>query len=289
VALTCFRRFERGRKDVSAPPLQTAVVLAAGHGTRMREPRPDVPLTPAQAAMADVGLKAMIPVGGRPFLDYVLTAMADAGYRQVCMVVSDADRVIREHYTRIAPPTRLGVAFAVQHQARGSADAVATAEAVIGRRPFVVVNSDNYYPAAVLEALRTLAEPGLVAFEPRALVAGGNVSPDRLARYAAVHVGPDGYLQRIVEKPGDVFGGSAPTVLVSMNCWRFSPNIFRACRQIAPSVRGELELADAVRFASDVLGDRFRVVVSRESVLDLSNRADIPAVEARLRQVAVLT
>jgi glucose-1-phosphate thymidylyltransferase len=254
----------------------------------MREPRPDVPLTPAQAAMADIGLKAMIPIRGRPFLDYVITAMADAGYRQVCIVVGGGDRVIREHFTRIAPPTRLGVAFAVQHHARGSADAVATAEAVIGDHPFVVVNSDNYYPAAVLEALRMLGEPGLVAFEPRALVAGGNVSPDRLARYAAVYVGPDGYLQRIVEKPGDVFG-SAPGILVSMNCWRFSPNIFRACRQVAPSMRGELELADAVRFASDVLGDRFRVVASRASVLDLSNRADIPAVEARLQQAAVLT
>ena len=57
-----------------------AVVLARGLGSRtsvhlIRE----LNLTVAQARAADAGLKAMMPVNGRPFLDYVLSALADAG------------------------------------------------------------------------------------------------------------------------------------------------------------------------------------------------------------------
>ena len=47
---------------------------------------------------------------------------------------------------------------------------------------------------------------------------------------------------------------------VSMNCWRFGPAIFEACRSIRPSPRGELEITDAVQYATDRLGERFGIV-----------------------------
>jgi glucose-1-phosphate thymidylyltransferase len=70
-----------------------------------------------------------------------------------------------------------------------------------------------------------------------------------------------------------------------MNCWRFSPAIFEACRRLQPSPRGELELPMAVREAI-ASGVRFKVVRCREGVLDLSRRSDIPAVAERLRGVS---
>jgi len=86
-----------------------------------------------------------------------------------------------------------------------------------------------------------------------------------------------------VEKPDeatwDRIGSDAP---ISMNCWRFGPAIFDAARAIGPSPSGELEIADAVQYAIDVLGERFEVVPAREGVLDLSMRADIPSVARRL-------
>ena len=54
-----------------------------------------------------------------------------------------------------------------------------------------------------------------------------------------------------------------------MNCWRLNASIFAACRRVEPSVRGELELTDAVQLAVDELCTRFRVILSREPVLDL--------------------
>jgi dTDP-glucose pyrophosphorylase len=143
---------------MSAPPVPTAVILAAGMGTRMRQPRPEVVLEPAQSTMADIGLKAMIPIAGRPFLDYVLTAIADAGYEQACVVVGHAQEVLRHYYTRTAPPTRIELTFAEQKDARGTADAVAAAEQCVGADHFLMLNSDNYYPASVLASIRLLGE-----------------------------------------------------------------------------------------------------------------------------------
>jgi glucose-1-phosphate thymidylyltransferase len=72
-----------------------------------------------------------------------------------------------------------------------------------------------------------------------------------------------------------------------MNCWRFRPSIFEACRKVRPSPRGELELPDAVQYAIDVLGERFAVVKVRAPVLDLTSRGDVAAVAAKLAGVEV--
>ena len=72
---------------------------------------------------------------------------------------------------------------------------------------------------------------------------------------------------------------------VSMNCWIFSPIIFRACQAIQPSKRGELELTDAVQCAIDELGECFRALTFRGGVLDMSSRSDIAAVAARLHGI----
>jgi len=74
---------------------------------------------------------------------------------------------------------------------------------------------------------------------------------------------------------------------VGMNCWRFTPTIFQACRSIGPSPRGELEITDAAQYAIDRLGERFHVFRCSEPVLDLSSRGDIESVAKRLAGVKV--
>jgi dTDP-glucose pyrophosphorylase len=66
------------------------------------------------------------------------------------------------------------------------------------------------------------------------------------------------------------------------------PEIYDACRRITPSPRGELELQDAVQYARDRMGIRFRALVHHDGVLDLSTRADIASVAERLKGVEVL-
>jgi glucose-1-phosphate thymidylyltransferase len=178
------------------------------------------------------------------------------------------------------------VAFAVQREPRGTADAVLAAEEFAGGQDFLVINSDNLYPVSALAALAALSEPGAALFERDALIAQSNIPARRIASFAVCSVSADGYLEVIVEKPdAETLARLGPGAPVSMNCWRFSSAIFAACRRVPPSPRGELELPMAVREAMEQ-GVRFRVVRCREGVLDLSRRADIGAVAERLRGVA---
>src|SRR5262249_52525973 len=132
--------------------IEQAVVLAAGRGTRMRAAA-SADLSPAQRAMAERGLKAMVPVG-RPFLDYVLSGLADAGLHRVCLVIGPAHQEVRDYYTGPGRPVRVRLEFAEQLEPLGTADAVLAAEGFAGNAPVVVVNSDNLYPGSALQALR---------------------------------------------------------------------------------------------------------------------------------------
>src|ERR1051325_368514 len=127
--------------------LHKAVILARGLGTRMRRDDAISPLAKDQASAADAGVKAMIPFG-RPFLDYVLSGLADAGYRQICLVIGPEHDAIRDYYFDQAL-SRIKLTYAIQHEARGTADAVLAAETFAAGREFVVMNSDNYYPVEV--------------------------------------------------------------------------------------------------------------------------------------------
>jgi glucose-1-phosphate thymidylyltransferase len=262
------------------------VVLARGLGTRMRRNDAAASLDGGQSAMADAGIKALIPIG-RPFLDYVLSAAADAGYRRACLVIGREQEAIRRHYSGLGPG-RLEIAFANQEEPRGTADAVAAAETFADGDPFAVINSDTYYPVEALRRLREQSGPAVALFERDAMLAGGNVPEDRIRRFAVARIGPQGNLEGIVEKPDEAALAALPRPLwLSMNCWRFGPSIFRAAKAIRPSPRGELELPDAVQHAIAELGETFAAVTVHAPVLDLTSRGDIASVAALLATTKV--
>jgi len=263
-----------------------AVILARGLGTRMRADSPGSSLKADQASVADTGVKAMIPIG-RPFIDYVLSSLADSGFTDVCLVVGPEHAKIRSHYGKEARPTRISIDFAEQVKPLGTADAVMAAEKFAAGDTFVVLNSDNYYPPPVLARLRPMSEPAVIGFAQSALMELGNVAADRVTRFGALDIGEDGYLRRILAKPDESMARRGGEIYASMNCWLFDSGIFRACREVAPSPRGELELPRAVQLAIDRHGMKMKVIEVRSPVLDLSSRSDIAVVEERLRDVPV--
>jgi len=116
----------------------------------------------------------------------------------------------------------------------------------------------------------------------------GNIPAERIAAYALLDVQADGVLRRVIEKPDDAsFARLGADLPVSMNVWRLTSEFFRACRDVQPSPRGEVELPLAVQYAVDVLGMRFTVIPADAPVLDLSRRSDIPRVAALLAGVEV--
>lgn len=101
-----------------------AIVLAAGRGERMRSSLP----------------KVLVPVCGRPMIDYVVDALQAAGIGTTLVVVGHEAEKVRAHLQ-----DRRGVQFAYQSQPLGTAHAVRTCEERISRHrgPVLVVTGDS--------------------------------------------------------------------------------------------------------------------------------------------------
>ena len=251
----------------------------------MRRVQDSARLTARQAEIAQTGLKALIPVG-RPFIDYVIAGLADAGYQRVCIVIGPHQDALRAHVCNYRN-VRLDIHFAIQQDALGTANALAAASETVGDTPFSLINSDNYYPQSALVGLRLARGAAVVAFRVEGL-RRGNISDERLRNFAILSLNVDGTLRYVIEKPSNVFNlQGKESLLISMNCWRFTPTIFEACRAISRSARGEFELTDAVSYAVDVLGEQFKVLVENEPVLDLSTQSDVAEVSRRLATIRV--
>ncbi|AQP50073.1 nucleotidyltransferase family protein [Tessaracoccus flavescens] len=253
-----------------------AVILARGLGSRMRKEAEGVTLSDEQSKAADAGVKAMISVG-RPFLDHVISALADAGFTDVCLVIGPEHDLIRDYYDSI-DKSRVTISYAIQEEPLGTANAVLAAEEFAGDDRVLVINSDNYYPA---EALRLLADvPGsaLVGFTRGGMLTKSNIAPDRIAAFALATADAEGNLAELAEKPDEeTIARLGDDAVISMNCWLCSPAIFPAAKAIPPSARGEYEITDAVRRAIED-GDPYAVVTADVGVLDMSNRGDIASV-----------
>lgn len=255
-----------------------ALVLARGRGTRMQADDPGASLTIEQVAAAGAGWKALMPILGTPFLDYALSALANAGCREAALVIGPEQREDFGRYLRSRRQRRVALSLVEQPHPRGTADAVFSAAAWVGDDAFLVLNGDNLYPTPAIEALTALDGPGLVAFDRDAVTATGNIPAARVAAFAVVDIDASGRLARIVEKPAD---GAAGGQAVSMNAWRFDARVLDACGNVPVSPRGEYEIPAAVELAMQ-RGVVFTAVRSGGPVLDLSGRADVAEVSRRL-------
>lgn len=261
--------------------IRTAAILARGLGSRMRRADEAASLDASQAAAADSGVKGMIPIK-RPFLDYLVSALADAGIEHVVLVIGPEHDAVRRYFTEEAVPERVQMRFAIQAEPLGTANAVIAAADEIGAEPFLVLNADNYYPIEAYAALAADERAGVVAFDRDALVHDGNIDAERVRAFAVLELSEDGYLRGIIEKPGESLDITTPAARwVGMNLWAITPALVEACRRVPRSARGEFELPEAVALAIRE-GVEVRAIPMAAGVLDLSRRSDIAAVTERL-------
>lgn len=267
----------RGRVSV-----RRAVVLARGAGSRMRAGEDSALLTPEQQRAAAAGHKALMPIGGRPFLDFGLRALGAVGISDVALIVAPDHAEMVAAYPDGRSPDGMAISWLVQSEPRGTANAVLAAREWAADEPFLAMNGDNVYPVPALSALVALDGPGLAGFDRGDLIATSNIPAERIAAFALVAADAEGHLSGIIEKPsaGDLVQAGIHA-MVSMNLWRFDAAIFDACRDVPSSPRGEFELPDAVMLARQ-RGTAFTVVPSMGPVLDLSRRGDVAEVARRL-------
>jgi D-glycero-alpha-D-manno-heptose 1-phosphate guanylyltransferase len=167
-----------------------ALVLAGGLGRRLQPVVATVP-------------KPLAPVGGRPFLEYVLRQLVDQGIREVTLCIGHGGTAIRQFTDEL---DRSGLQISLSEESRPLGTAGALRLAVEGRenREFLVLNGDSFFDvrfdrlidahhgtdAEVTMAVRWTSTPG---------------------RFGSVSVDADGWVtafrEKVDEGPGLINGG----------------------------------------------------------------------------------
>jgi D-glycero-alpha-D-manno-heptose 1-phosphate guanylyltransferase len=159
----------------------SAILLAGGAGTRIRELYPDTP-------------KPLVPVAGRPFLDWVCRYWASQGVNRIVLSLGyRAD--VAERYLAARQWSGLTVEAVREEQPLGTGGAIRFAAGRAGD-PFVVANADSLVVADLSGAAALLADPTLDG-----VVVGVRV--EDTARYGSLDISGDGRLLGFREKrPG---------------------------------------------------------------------------------------
>lgn len=196
------------------------LILSGGKGTRLR------PLTYTSA-------KQLVPVANKPVLFYGLEALAEAGIRQVGMVVGDTAAEIR---AAVGDGSRWGldVTYIEQDAPRGLAHAVLVSEAFLGHEPFVMYLGDNLLNKGIRPFVEQFA-----AARPAAQILLARVPDPQMFGVAELR---DGKVIRLVEKPE-----KPPSDLALVGVYMFGAAIFDSVKRIRPSGRNELEITDAIQ------------------------------------------
>ena len=113
--------------DLSTHPAASVVVMCGGLGSRLRPLTYDVP-------------KPLLPVGGKPVLEHIISTLAESGFRQIYLAVNYMADQIQEYFT---DGHRWGVQIDYVHEKKslGTAGALSLLRDRL-HEPTIVLNGD---------------------------------------------------------------------------------------------------------------------------------------------------
>ncbi|HEY1829025.1 MAG TPA: NTP transferase domain-containing protein [Acidimicrobiales bacterium] len=249
-------------------PRLSAVVLAAGEGTRMRSERP----------------KPLHLLCGRPMILHVLDAMAEIDVTRVVVVVGHRADWVTKTLVQHAPAS-MHIEFVEQETQAGTGDALAVGLTGLPDdddedEDVVVLPGDTplLRPATLASLVRTHR-----AEEAAATLLTAEV--EQPMGYGRVVHGKDGVVSRVVEEV-DATDEEKAICEVNTSIYCFRRNILApALRRVTPAnAQGEYYLTDAIsvlfnagyRVVSLVMGDSMEAA-------GVNDRAQLAVAEAELR------
>jgi glucose-1-phosphate thymidylyltransferase len=207
--------------------INSAVLLAAGRGKRQRPFTDNLP-------------KPLLQANGRATLDYVLSAVAQAGVKRACIVTNHLEEKIFE-FVGDGSKWKLKVAFSHQNALNGSGDALMSVSSEwIRDEPVMVLATDYILGENVLSDLVKAHEQSSATIT----MSLKECSVEEQMARSSVQVDADWYVKRIIEKPerAEILSSYAASVM-----YIFPHAIWSYLPRIKPSLRGEIELPQAVQ------------------------------------------
>lgn len=228
-----------------------AILLAAGLGTRLR---PHTLTTP----------KPLLPVQGRPLLDWTVAALPSCVDRLLVVTHYLAEQV--DAYLAGQPHIRDWVSIP-QGTPRGTGDALRKCQPHVRSDRFLVLNGDDLFGAGDLARL-THTPAGVICQE---------VAEPK--KWGIAFLKDDGTLEKLVEKP-DIPGPR----LANTGAYLFPKSVFEL--EISLSPRGEYEITDfvsqlAARGPFHVVRSTFWYPIGDEAAWNASQTLDLKRVMTR--------
>jgi UDP-N-acetylglucosamine diphosphorylase/glucosamine-1-phosphate N-acetyltransferase len=199
-----------------------AVLLAAGEGVRL------LPLTATRP-------KHLIKIGGKPILQFCLEAVKKAGITEVLIVTHYMGDAIRQYFGD-GETLGLQISYAVQKKILGTGNATLVSESYVDG-DFVLIYGDLLFGLDTVKKVLQAYKRGKTS----AVV--GAVPVDKPENYGIMEFDKQKKVKRIVEKPA---AGKAPSNLANAGVYVFSREIFAKIKHTKNSIRGEVELTDAL-------------------------------------------
>ncbi|MHA1862134.1 MAG: bifunctional sugar-1-phosphate nucleotidylyltransferase/acetyltransferase [Candidatus Thorarchaeota archaeon] len=160
-----------------------ALVLTAGEGQRLR------PLTTNRS-------KSMLMIAGRPVLQYIIDSLVENGIRDIIIVVGHGREELIDHF-QMGGDQDVRIRYVIQHKQEGAENAILTArEELEGEEEFLLVNGDVLVEPEMVK--RTLTNHETVGGDITLLVTLVS-NPEQ---FGAVKIGPNGVVEKLVEKGG---------------------------------------------------------------------------------------
>jgi glucose-1-phosphate thymidylyltransferase len=202
------------------------IILAGGTGSRLH------PITQGVS-------KQLVPVYDKPMIYYPLSTLMLAGIRDVLVITSPHEQEAFQRLLGDGSAYGVSIAYAVQPQPEGLAQAFLIGEAHLAGESVALVLGDNiFYGPGLGTRLRRFADlDGAAIFGYRV------ASP---SAYGVVTFDDSGRATSLEEKPTRPRSHFAVPGL-----YFYGPDVVEHARTLTPSARGELEITDLNRIYLD--------------------------------------
>lgn len=240
-------------QSISRRP-STAVILAAGRGGRR------LPIT----RVID---KAMLPIGNRPVVDYVVEQCAEAGIERIVFVISTRDSLLKKYYSNqidiaeeypwLQLKGKITCDYVVQlvsDTSYGTAAALESVENVIAEECFIVVPADGFIDGSEASVMSKMIDAYVNDDGLDGVLAGLTMPANEAIVHSTIGHSGDGKLTLLNEKPTNL--DQSKSYPVNLSYYLLPRGIFDDIRELHPA-GGEYRLTDAV----NKLAERTRIDV----------------------------